>query len=112
MKKIIPVPLLFMGESVAIYSEVVAARNINNFSNTFWKMSILMTFAGLFLIGGYMLGMKYLENIWIVGVISLASIVIVEPLVTYLIFHEFPARGPLIGLILGVLAIISALFIK
>jgi hypothetical protein len=56
--------------------------------------------------------MKYLENIWVVGAVSIASIVVVEPIITYLIFHELPGRGALIGLILGILAIISALFLK
>jgi hypothetical protein len=112
VKKLIPIFLLLAGESLAIYSEVIAAKNINNFSNTFWKMSGLMAVAGLLLIGGYMLGMKYLQNIWVVGAISIASIVVVEPLITYFIFQELPSRGALIGLILGVLAILSALFIK
>lgn len=112
MEKIIPILFIFVGESLAIYAEVIAAKGINTFFNSFWKMSVLMFVAGVFLIAGYMFGVKYLHNIWIVGAISIASIVIVEPLVTYLIFEELPSRGPLIGLILGVLAIISALFIK
>src|SRR5579859_5170058 len=112
MKKVIPILLLFFGESLAIYSEIIAARNINNFFSTFWKMCGLMFLAVIFLIASYMLGMKYLQNIWVIGAISIASIVIVEPLLTYLVFHELPSRGALIGLILGVLAILSALFIK
>jgi len=112
MKKLIPIFLLLTGESIAIYSEVIAAKNINNFVQTFWKMFGIMAIAGLFLIGGYMLGMKYLQNIWVVSAISIATIVIVEPLVTYVIFHELPSRGALIGLILATLAILSALFIK
>ena len=112
MKKIIPILLLFIGESLAIFSEIIAARNINNFFNTFWKMALIATLAGLFLTLGYMLGMKYIENIWVVGAVSIASIVVVEPIITYLIFHELPSRGALIGLILGILAILSALFIK
>jgi hypothetical protein len=112
MKKIIPIILLLAGESLAIYSEVIGAKNINNFQSTFWKMFGLMAVAGLFLIAGYMFGMKYLNNIWVVGAVSIASIVVVEPLITYLIFHELPSRGALIGLVLGVLAIFSALFIK
>ena len=112
MKKIIPILLLFTGESLAIYSEIIAAKNVNNFFNTFWKMFGVMAIAGLFLIVSYMLGMKYLQNIWVIGAISIASIVVVEPLITYLIFHELPSKGALIGLVLGILAILSALFVK
>ncbi len=112
MGKIISILCIFIGESLAIYAEVIAAKGINTFLSSFWKMTALMFVAGAFLIAGYMFGMKYLQNIWIVGAISIASIVVVEPLITYLIFEELPARGPLIGLILGVLAIASALFIK
>jgi hypothetical protein len=75
-------------------------------------MSILVVVAGLFLIAGYMFGVKYLHSIWIVGAISIASIVVVEPLITYIIFQELPTKGPFIGLVLGVIAILSAIFIK
>src|SRR5690242_16567223 len=112
MQKLIPIILLFLGESLAIYSEVVAAKNISNFSTTFWKMSGVMTIAGLLLIAGYMLGLKYLNNIWIVGVVSIASIIIAEPIITYFIFQELPSKGALIGLTFGILGLLSALFIK
>ncbi len=112
MIKIVPILFLFFGESLAIYSEIIAAKNIQNFSGTFYKMSLVMAVAGLLLIAGYMLGLKYLGNIWIVGVVSIASIIIMEPILTYLLFHEMPSRGALVGLIFGVLGLLSALFIK
>jgi len=112
MQKLIPIILLFMGESLAIYSEIIAAKNVSTFAATFWKMVGVMTLAGLLLIAGYMFGIKYLNNIWIVGVVSIASIIIMEPLITYSLFHELPSKGALIGLILGILGLLSALFIK
>jgi hypothetical protein len=112
MKKVIPLVLIFVGESLAIYSEVFGAKNIENFGKIFWKMSLVMAIAGALLVGGYMLGFKYIKNIWIVGAVSIASIVIMEPLITYFFFQEFPSRGALIGLILGILGLLSALFIK
>ena len=112
MQKLIPIILLFLGESLAIYSEIIAAKNIHTFPATFWKMSGVMACAGLLLIAGYMFGIKYLNNIWIVGVISIASIIIMEPLITYLLFHELPSSGALMGLIFGILGLLSALFIK
>ncbi len=112
MKKVLPLILLFFGESLAIYSEVVAAKNIHTFGSTFLKTSLLMTLAGLGLIAGYMLGVKYLQNIWVIGAVSVVSIIIMEPIITYSIFHELPSKGALIGLVLGVLGLASALFIK
>jgi hypothetical protein len=111
MKKLIVVLLIFLGESVAIYSEVVAAKNINTFTVTFWKMSGVMALAGLLLIAGYMFGLKYIQNIWVIGAVSIASIIIMEPLITYLLFHELPSRGALMGFVLGILGLLSALFI-
>ncbi len=112
MQKVIPIILLFLGESLAIYSEVIAAKNINSPLSTFWKMSGVMALAGLLLISGYMFGLRYLNNIWVVGVVSIASIIIMEPLITYLIFHQFPSKGALIGLIFGVIGLFSVLLIK
>lgn len=112
MQKIIPIILLFVGESLAIYSEIIAAKNINTFNSTFLKMSGVMALAGLLLIGGYMLGLKYWQDIWIVSVVSIASIIIMEPVITYSLFHTLPAKGALIGLIFGILGLLSILFIK
>jgi hypothetical protein len=112
MRKIIPILFIIFGEALAIYSEVIAAKNVNNFLPTFLKMSCIMMIAGIFLILGYMLGIKYFDDIWIIGVISITSIIIAEPIITYLIFSELPSKGAIIGLILGVLGLLAALFIK
>jgi hypothetical protein len=112
MKNLVPILAILVGESLAIYSEIIAAKNVDTFLSTFWKMIGLNAIAGVFLITGYMLGIKYLQNIWVVGAISIASIVIAEPFVAYLIFHELPTKGPIIGFALGILAILAALFIK
>ena len=112
MRKIIPILFIIFGEALAIYSEVIAAKNVNNFLPTFLKMPCIMMIAGIFLILGYMLGIKYFDDIWIIGVISITSIIIAEPIITYLIFSELPSKGAIIGLILGVLGLLAALFIK
>jgi uncharacterized membrane protein len=82
MKKVLPIALLFFGESLAIYSEVVAAKNIHTFGPTFWKMSLVMALAGFGLVAGYMLGVKYLQNIWVIGlalgILGLASALFVK----------------------------------
>ncbi len=110
--QIFPILLIFFGESLSIYSEVIAAKNLENFAPVLIKMSVLIAIAGIFLIAGYMLGVKYLGSIWIVGVVSIASIVIMEPLINYIIFHQLPSKGALTGLILGILGLLSAVFLK
>lgn len=112
MQKAVPIILIFLGESIAIWSEIAATKNPGAFSVTFWKMSGVMTLAGLLLIAGYMLGLKYLENIWIVSAVSIASIIIMEPIITYAFFREWPESGALIGFAFGILGLLSALFIK
>ena len=112
MKKILPIISLFLGESLSIYAEVAGAKSLSAFNATFWKTSGIMAIAGLFLVAGYMFGLRYLQNIWIVGAVSVASIIIMEPLITYLVFHELPARGAVIGLAFGICGLLSALFIK
>jgi hypothetical protein len=54
-------------------------------------------------------GYRVFKNIWIVSAISITSILITEPILNYLIFHELPTKGALAGLILGVIGFVLAL---
>lgn len=110
--QLVPLLLIFFGESLAIYAEIVAAKHIQTFNTTLVEMSIVMAVAGVMLVAGYMFGVKYLQNIWVVGAVSIASIIIMEPLITYTLFRELPTKGALIGLMLGFCGLLSALFIK
>ncbi len=105
--------LVFFGEAVAITAELFSSKLVANGSpiGTFFWMSLLMAAGGAMLIGGYMLGYLYFKNIWIIVVISLGTLAILEPLLALILFHESPTTGALIGLILGILALLSALFI-
>lgn len=109
MYKFIPFLILFLGESLAIYAEVVAAKNLTTI--TFWKMSLVMTVAGLLLVGGYVLGIKY-WNIWTIGVVSIVSIIVMEPVIAYTVFQELPSKGAVIGFILGSMGLLSLIYIK
>jgi hypothetical protein len=104
--------LLFVGEALSIYSEMWGARHFNSSNNwvLFFKMMIIFTLAGGMLIGGYMLGFSAFKNIWIVTALSVGSILVVEPILAYSLFHQLPTVGALVGLILGVAGIISATF--
>jgi hypothetical protein len=109
--KILMVILIFLGESFSIYAEMVIAKNYSNasFINIFLKMILIIIIAGIFLITGYMFGFKSFKNIWIVSVVSITSILIMEPILAYTIFHQLPTKGALIGLILGALGFLSTI---
>jgi len=112
--KIAVLILLFIGESLSIYAEMVGARSSHiasqPFLQIFLKMFLLITLAGGFLIAGYMLGFKAFKNIWIVSVASITSILIVEPLLAWTIFKQAPTSGAIVGFILGAIGLFVSLF--
>lgn len=105
--------MLFLGESLAIYAEVISAHAYqdNLFWSIFLKSFLIMTIAGGFLVAGYMLGIKSFKDIWVVSVISIVSIIIMEPVVNYSIFLELPGRGTAVGLIFGILGLVSMILL-
>jgi hypothetical protein len=107
---------LFFGESLAIYSEIAGANKVESqnkiSSKTFLEFFILIAIAGILLILGYFVGILAFKNIWVVSVVSIVSILIVEPILAYFIFKQFPATGALIGFVLGVVGLIVTLVIK
>jgi len=113
--KILILILIFLGESLSIYAEMVGAKSnhlqTQPFWLIFWKMFLIITVAGGFLIAGYMLGFTTFNNIWIVSVISITTILIVEPILAWTFFHQFPTKGALIGFILGAIGLFSAIFL-
>ena len=108
--------LILFGEMVTIYAEMILARN--NFLNSsplskiFWHPFSIMVIGGTLLITGYFVGFGAFKNIWIVSVISITSILIIEPVLAYTIFHQLPTKGAALGFILGALGFIMALLIK
>lgn len=112
--KILVLVLIFLGEALAIYAEIVGAKNNHlasqPFWQIFWKMFLLITLAGGILIAGYMLGVNAFKNIWIVSVVSITSILVVEPLLAWTIFHQVPTIGAVLGFILGAIGLFLSLF--
>jgi drug/metabolite transporter (DMT)-like permease len=101
--RILGILLLIVGE--AIYSQ-----DHPDFLAIFGKCTSVVVVSGGMIVAGYMLSYAAFKNIWIVSVISVTSILFLEPLLTYLFFHEMPGRGAAIGLVLGVLGFLSTLF--
>lgn len=113
MYTLLSVILIFVGESLSIIAELVGSRRIVNesFAGVFWPMFVLITIGGACLITGYMVGYLYTKNIWLIFVISIGSIVIVEPLIAYGLFRTLPTAGSLIGIVLGACGIAAAFLI-
>jgi len=110
--KILAILLLVTGEALAIYAELIAARNIEVLKSplmqVFLKTFLLIIIAGGFLIAGYMLGINVFKNIWVVSVASITAIIIVEPILVWLVFKQTPTIGAIIGFILGVVGLVVA----
>lgn len=111
LTKIAVILILFLGEALSVYSEMIAARShattTENFFPIFIKGFLVIAGAGALLIAGYMLGFKSFKNIWVVSAMSITSILIMEPLIGYLVFHQLPTRGALVGLIFGALGFVA-----
>jgi hypothetical protein len=114
MMKFLSIALIVIGEILAIYAELFSAHQmqIKNSQQVFWISFIIMTLAGAALLGGYMLGYKSFDNIWIVVALSIGSILMVEPVVAYAMFKEIPTKGAIIGLALGAAGTLSSAFVK
>lgn len=116
LPQLLTIAFLFIGESMAIYSEIAGANEVrdqNKISNIiFWKFFIFIIISGLLVISGYFIGILAFKNIWIVSAVSIVSILIMEPILDYLIFKQFPTLGALIGFIFGAIGLIVTLFIK
>ncbi len=113
--KLLAIFLIFIGEAVAIYAEIISAKYFSTnpaFLQMFLRGFIIIIFGASLLICGYALGFSAFKNIWIVTAVSITSILIVEPIINYAIFRQLPTAGALIGLILGGVGFIFALFYK
>jgi len=113
--KILVIFLIVFGEALSIFAEMTGARSHNVASNpflqVFWKMFLMITLAGGFLIAGYVLGFGAFKNIWIVSAISITSILIVEPILAWTFFHQMPTTGAVIGFVLGAIGLFAAIFL-
>lgn len=106
--------LMVVGEFCAIYSEVVTAKLAQTGSGS-WEAFLLpvmlMCFAGLCLLGAYWLGYVVVGDIWVVTVVSVVSLLLLEPVVVWFLFQEVPGRGALIGFCLGALGMLATVLL-
>lgn len=114
LKKIITLCVLLTGEAFGIGAEILGARmyGVGNqsFLKTFFWMAPIFFVGMLFLLSGYMLGYRVFKNIWVVSAISIGSILVIEPIINILLFHQPPTRGSLLGFAFGIAGIVASLF--
>ena len=104
--------LILAGEVLSIYAEVKAASlytsDGHSFGRIFLRLAFAVTLGGIFLLGGYMLGLKAFKNIWIVSTISVTSILVAEPILAFTVARQTPTPGALIGFALGLVGLLVA----
>jgi Na+-driven multidrug efflux pump len=114
--KFLVIAVIFIAEALYVFSEIISAKYYSQPESQFFhiigKILIITIVGSILILTGYMLGFRAFKNIWIVSVISITSILIIEPILAYLIFKQLPTKGAGIGLILGALGFAATLFIK
>lgn len=107
--------LVVIGEASVIYCEMISAKLFETSGKPFWavflKIFLVMTLGAWILMSGYMLGLRAFKNIWIVSVISLSSVLLLDPAMSLLVVKQLPTRGALIGFVLGALGLLAAIFL-
>ncbi|KYK44216.1 hypothetical protein A1D31_37365 [Bradyrhizobium liaoningense] len=114
MLKIVAVAAIFLGEALSILAELIASRQFRKAGGDLamlWPMFLLVSLGGILLVCGYALSYMQLKNIWIIVAISVGAILVVEPILTLLLFRDVPTAGSLIGLMLGALGTLAAIFL-
>lgn len=102
--------LLVIGESLNIFAEMFSAKlpgwqSLFEYKNLFL---FVMVIAGCsFLLFGYAVGYGASKSIWTVTVASVVAILLVEPILSWIFFHQLPEKGALVGVILGAIGFIA-----
>jgi hypothetical protein len=107
--KLLAIFLVFLGELFAVYAETFAVK-FSLWSGGFWKMFLIMVLGGFLLVAGYVLGYRAYQNLWIITVISITTLLIAEPLVILVFFKQIPTVGAIIGFILGIIGLFCSIF--
>lgn len=68
-------------------------------------------FRGALSVGGVLAGLSGGGYIWVVTVVSVTSLLLLEPVVIWGLFQEFPGRGALIGFCLGALGMLATVLL-
>ncbi len=115
LTKILTAFALFFGEVLIIGAEMWATKNFETLAKS-WTIvlsAFLISVIGVAcLVYGYIYGYQAFKNIWIVTALSVAGILIVEPIIAWFLFHEVPTLGASIGLFCGVVGLLATITIR
>ena len=103
---------VFIAEGLNIYGEMSAARlavpsALLNSTNV--VLFVLVTIGAWLLLFAYAFGYQNVKNIWIVSAMAVTSILIIEPILAWVFFHQIPTKGSLLGLVLGAIGLITTI---
>jgi hypothetical protein len=114
MNKLTAVLLILAGEALSIYAEIKTATVYGLEAPSIGKLAFglvgCIAVGGVMLLGGYVLGLRAFKSIWIVGTISVASIVVAEPVLAYGVAGQTPTRSALWGFLLSLVALLISTF--
>lgn len=106
---------IFGGEFIGVFLEIFLAnkfRASGSFPHIFKNLLLLIP---LFIISffllllGYIYGFRAYQRIWVITIVSWSSIVLVEPVLNYFLFHELPSGNTLLAAILALAAIVVSI---
>ncbi|MGJ8523726.1 hypothetical protein R84981_002439 [Carnimonas sp. R-84981] len=96
---------ILVGEGVVVFAEMSAANELRisqkEMLEVFCFYLPLITIGGMLVIVGYVLGVKGFGNVWDVVVVSVASMLFIEPVIAYSLFRTLPEFGALVGMIMS-----------
>ncbi len=76
---------------------------------TFTLAILIVLIGGALFLGSVYFGMHIFKNIWIIAVMSVAAIVIMEPILAWFFFKQLPTLKIAIGFIFGAIGLIITL---
>ena len=102
--KIFSILMLFIGETLCIYSEALVAKQ----PQWFWTF-FLITLAGIPLLAGYHYGYQAFGSMWMVMAVSVASILVAEPITIWVMFKEYPSTQAKLSMAFGLVGLLIAM---
>ena len=113
MNKLLVFLAIVIGEILMIYAEISGARDnaAAVHGSLLWKVYIIGAIGIWITLTGYIFGIYVYKNIWVVTVVSIVTILLVEPPIAYFMTHQSPTRGAIVGFVLGALGLLATLFL-
>lgn len=112
--KIFAFTAILIGEVAVMLVEILGARfygiDHQSFWGTFLRLVVPVTVGAWLLLVGYMTGLIAFQNVWVLSAVSVASILIFEPILAYFLTGQLPTTGAGIGFALGITGLLITLF--